>query len=67
MGANTPNRARFLLTLSCGCRARARDVPRKTAYMVCGSGLGHGTKLRWISAEDTHTKRFEENTFLEPT
>lgn len=38
------------VSLSCGCRVRARSVPMPGAPMVCTSGLGHGYRLKWTEA-----------------
>jgi hypothetical protein len=36
--------------LSCGCKVWMRSVPLPMASMTCGSGLGHGYRLRWVRA-----------------
>jgi len=46
------------LELNCGCRIRVRDVPRKNAFLSCDSGLGHGHKVRWVTAKDLVGGRF---------
>lgn len=55
----------FILTLSCGCRAKVRDLPAKRTYMVCMSGLGHGSKLRWMEGLDLRSGTTYENQFAQ--
>jgi hypothetical protein len=40
----------FLVLLTCGCKARMRDVPRYEATLSCQSGQKHGHRLRWVEA-----------------
>lgn len=57
-------RPTVVVTLTCGCRTKTRDVPLRNAWMGCTSGLSHGYKLRWTSAV-TESGNVFENRWLQ--
>jgi hypothetical protein len=44
------------VTLTCGCRVLLWDQPRtRNSKFACGSNLGHGYSLAWVSWSDVNS------------